>query len=237
MAPHIRSHRAPCSCFPEKVSLQLSSEQSIADVMITQLDWKRVPRARSRGCKSSVAITTECSRHHASRNVSWPQRVPSAVGHETAVSQVERRLANQACHFELDAVSLTHSTACHLTWLLPCLCYHCTVMPGDCWLCMLTVRCSFMWQMCSYIPTTLPRSDPEQRVSVMAAKLSASFILETLIHSKEKVTITRQTRQNCLVLANCSDFARRSWDSIHTAWHDTDSTVCRVCRRCELGIK
>jgi len=46
-----------------------------------------------------------------------------------------------------------------------------------------------MWQMCSYIPTTLPRSDPEQRVSVMAAKLSASFILETLIHSKEKVII------------------------------------------------
>lgn len=44
-----------------------------------------------------------------------------------------------------------------------------------------------MWQMCSYIPTTLPRSDPDQRVSVMAAKLSASFILETLIHSKEKV--------------------------------------------------
>ena len=27
MAPHIRSHRAPCSCF-QKVSLQLSSEQS-----------------------------------------------------------------------------------------------------------------------------------------------------------------------------------------------------------------
>jgi len=30
---------------------------------ITQLDWKRVPQARSRGCKSSVTITTECSRH------------------------------------------------------------------------------------------------------------------------------------------------------------------------------
>jgi len=48
---------------------------------------------------------------------------------------------------------------------------------------------SFMWQMCSYIPTTLSRSDPEHHVSVMAAKLSASFILETFIHSKEKVRL------------------------------------------------
>ena len=49
---------------PEKVYLQLSSEQSVVDARITQLDWKRVPQARSRGCKSSVAITAECSRHH-----------------------------------------------------------------------------------------------------------------------------------------------------------------------------
>jgi len=48
------------------VSLQLSSEQSVGDVGTTQLDWKRVPQARSRGCKSSVAITAECSRNHAS---------------------------------------------------------------------------------------------------------------------------------------------------------------------------
>ena len=43
----------------KKVSLQLSSEQSTGDVRITQLDWKRGPQGRSRGCKSSVAITTE----------------------------------------------------------------------------------------------------------------------------------------------------------------------------------
>jgi len=49
------------------------------------------------------------------------------------------------------------------------------------WLCVCVYH-SFMWQMCSYIPTTLPTL-----VSVMASKLSASFILETLIHSKEKV--------------------------------------------------
>ena len=42
------------------MSLQLSSEQSVGDVGITQLDWKRVPQARSRSCESSVTITTEC---------------------------------------------------------------------------------------------------------------------------------------------------------------------------------
>ena len=52
MAPHIRSHRAPCSCFPKNVSLQLSSEHSVGDVWIAQLDRKRVPQARSSGCKS-----------------------------------------------------------------------------------------------------------------------------------------------------------------------------------------
>ena len=66
MSPHIRSHRAPCSCFPKKAPLQLSSEQSVGDVGITQLDWKRVPQARSRGCKSSVAVTAERSRHQGS---------------------------------------------------------------------------------------------------------------------------------------------------------------------------
>ena len=37
----------------------------------------------SRGCKSSVAMTAECSRHHASRNVSWPQSVPEIVINDT----------------------------------------------------------------------------------------------------------------------------------------------------------
>ena len=32
-APHIRSHRAPCLCFPKKkISLQLLSEQFVGDV-------------------------------------------------------------------------------------------------------------------------------------------------------------------------------------------------------------
>jgi len=54
---------------PEK-DVHLLSEQSVGDVWIAQLDRKRVPQARSSGCKSSVAVTAECSRHHASLNVS-----------------------------------------------------------------------------------------------------------------------------------------------------------------------
>jgi len=49
MVPHIRSHSA-VFCFLKKVSLQLWSEQSIGDVWITQMDWKRVPQVRSHGC-------------------------------------------------------------------------------------------------------------------------------------------------------------------------------------------
>jgi len=46
----------------------------MGDVWIAQLDRKRVPQARSSRCKSSVTvITAECSRYHASWNVSWPQ--------------------------------------------------------------------------------------------------------------------------------------------------------------------
>ncbi|XP_041108946.1 ubiquitin carboxyl-terminal hydrolase 34 isoform X1 [Polyodon spathula] len=44
----------------------------------------------------------------------------------------------------------------------------------------------FMWQLCSSIPSTLP--DPKA-ISLMTAKLSTSFVLETFIHSKEKPTM------------------------------------------------
>ena len=54
MAPHIRSHRerrvhASRKRYPSAV---------VGTVRITQLDWKRVSQARSRGCKCSVAITS-----------------------------------------------------------------------------------------------------------------------------------------------------------------------------------
>ena len=42
-----------------KTSHQLSSEQSVDDVWIVQLARKRVPQARSSGCKSFVAVTAE----------------------------------------------------------------------------------------------------------------------------------------------------------------------------------
>jgi len=85
MAPHIRSHRAPCYCFPIKVSLQLSSEQSVGDVRITQLDWKRVPQARSGGCKSSVATAVLGYRHAGCLQLShvWIAD-PSANGRRSA---------------------------------------------------------------------------------------------------------------------------------------------------------
>jgi len=71
MGPHTyQKSQSAMFVLPEKVALQLSSEQSVGDVRITQLDWKRVPQARSRGGKSSVAITAECWRQHASGNVS-----------------------------------------------------------------------------------------------------------------------------------------------------------------------
>jgi len=40
----------------KKVSLQLSSEQSVGDVWIAQMDRKRVPQARSSSCESSVTV-------------------------------------------------------------------------------------------------------------------------------------------------------------------------------------
>ena len=88
MAPHIRSHRAPCYCFPKKVSLQLSSEQSIVDVRIAQLDWKRVLQARSRGCKSSVATASLGYRHAGCLQLShvWIAD-PSANGRRSAASR------------------------------------------------------------------------------------------------------------------------------------------------------
>ncbi|KAL5008333.1 hypothetical protein ScPMuIL_013914 [Solemya velum] len=46
----------------------------------------------------------------------------------------------------------------------------------------------FMWQICGYIPTTLSR-DSASLVPLLVAQLSTSFVLETLIHAKEKPTM------------------------------------------------
>ncbi|ELU04220.1 hypothetical protein CAPTEDRAFT_219867 [Capitella teleta] len=47
----------------------------------------------------------------------------------------------------------------------------------------------FMWQMCGYIPSSLAKESDSKLVPLMAAKLTASFVLETLIHAKEKPTM------------------------------------------------
>ncbi|KAL4238015.1 Ubiquitin carboxyl-terminal hydrolase 34 [Mactra antiquata] len=46
----------------------------------------------------------------------------------------------------------------------------------------------FMMQVCSYIPTTLPKTDP-LFVALKSSQLSTSFVLETFIHAKEKPTM------------------------------------------------
>ncbi|KAG1678108.1 Ubiquitin carboxyl-terminal hydrolase 34 [Nymphon striatum] len=47
---------------------------------------------------------------------------------------------------------------------------------------------NFMWQICGIIPQTLTKH-PE--ITLMSAKLSTSFVLETLIHAKEKPTMVQ----------------------------------------------
>ena len=81
---HASRKRCPFSCLLI-IIWDVYHLRTVGDVRISQLNWKRVPQARSRGCKSSVAITAECLRHHASRNVSWPQRELSAAEHKTVI--------------------------------------------------------------------------------------------------------------------------------------------------------
>lgn len=46
---------------------------------------------------------------------------------------------------------------------------------------------SFLYQLCGYVMTTLTKDAASERVALLAAQLSVSFVLETLIHAKEKV--------------------------------------------------
>lgn len=47
---------------------------------------------------------------------------------------------------------------------------------------------NFLYQICGYIPQTFPSSD---EITLLSAKLGTSFVLETLIHAKEKPTIAQ----------------------------------------------
>ena len=62
MAPHISSHRAPCLCFPKKVSLQLSSEQSVGDYAAGLEDSStgEVPRLQ-KFCRHNCWVLAACA--------------------------------------------------------------------------------------------------------------------------------------------------------------------------------
>lgn len=47
-----------------------------------------------------------------------------------------------------------------------------------------------MWQMVSYIPTTLNQRS-EEDITLLSAKLATSFFLDSFIHAKEKLNIVQ----------------------------------------------
>ena len=49
---------------------------------------------------------------------------------------------------------------------------------------------SFMWQMVSYIPTTLSQRS-EEDFTLLTAKLATSFFWDGFIHAKEKLNIVQ----------------------------------------------
>ena len=47
---------------------------------------------------------------------------------------------------------------------------------------------SFVWQMCGDVPKTVIEDDIEE-ATFRTAQLSLRYVLETLVHSKEKVSV------------------------------------------------
>ncbi|XP_076442216.1 ubiquitin carboxyl-terminal hydrolase 34-like isoform X2 [Babylonia areolata] len=54
---------------------------------------------------------------------------------------------------------------------------------------------NFIWQVCGYLPNTMPKAPNDTAIPndvlLKATQLTASFVLETLIHSKEKPTMVQ----------------------------------------------
>ena len=48
-----------------------------------------------------------------------------------------------------------------------------------------------MWQMVSYVPTTLSQRSEEEDITLLTAKLATSFFLDSFIHAKEKLNIVQ----------------------------------------------
>ena len=78
---------------------------------------------------------------------------------------------------------------------------------------------NFVWQMASGVPTSLPReSHAQQQVGVMVAKLGCSFVLETLIHAKEKPTMLQWIELICKQFNACAQASE--WFLSHMAADD-----------------
>lgn len=84
--------------------------------------------------------------------------------------------------------------------------------------------CSFMWQICGYIPQTIMPLQPD--ITQKAAQLSTSFFIETFIHAKEKVT-------KVLIRENCA----RNFYVIFVADHGTVGRASHKAVQCLPGGK
>jgi hypothetical protein len=66
-----------------------------------------------------------------------------------------------------------------------------------------------MWQMVGFIPTTFSeRSSASEDITLLSAKLSTSFFLESFIHAKEKLNIVQ-------------------WVELLTKQFDSSASACR----------
>jgi ubiquitin carboxyl-terminal hydrolase 34 len=88
---------------------------------------------------------------------------------------------------------------------------------------------NFMWQMVSHVPNTLnPKSSED--ITLLAAKLSTSFFLESFIHAKEKLNIVQWvellTKQFDSSTAACSWFLSHMADD--STWPITIFLRCHV---------
>ena len=69
--------------------------------------------------------------------------------------------------------------------------------------------CSFMWQICGYIPQTILPIEPD--ITQKAAQLSTSFFIETFIHAKEKVSLNEVRTGNETTDFDCSQQWCSGW--------------------------
>ena len=92
---------------------------------------------------------------------------------------------------------------------------------------------NFVWQMASGVPVSLPReTHAQQQVSVMVAKLGCSFVLETLIHAKEKPTMLQWIELVCKQFSACAQASE--WFLDHMA--NDDWWPQQILIRCPIQV-